>query len=141
MMNVKNTNNNVDCNLNKKINHGIKKARKIRRENDQGHIEYKWKLCDFKNDHNKRMERLASQLKYRLYEGSGKAVYNLGYSDNGEPAGIPYDMMLRSLQNLHTICDNIRAILKTYRVFQGLNGYCANVFIEGTSVFDNDTLF
>jgi GTPase len=125
----------VNSNLNKKINSRLKKARKIREENDQGYIEYKWKLCDFSVDQD-RLDRLTTQLKFRLYEGSGKAIYNLGYSDNGQPDGIMYDVMLKSLQNLYMICNDIGAVLKNFRVFQGLSGYCANVFIETNDTFE-----
>lgn len=128
----------INEDLNRKIGGRLKKARKIREEDDQGHIEYKWKICDFSIDN--RTDRLASQLKFRLYEGSGKAIYNLGYNDNGEPTGISYETMLKSLNNLHVICDEIGATLKNYRVFQGLNGYCANVLIETDEEFELVTL-
>ncbi len=126
----------MDWNFRRKIGNRLKKARKIKQENDQGYIEYKWKLCDFNN--NLRINRLTTQLKFRLYEGEGKAIYNLGYSDDGEPVGILYDDMLASLKNLHVICDELGAVLKNFRVFQGISGYCANVYIETNETFKED---
>ena len=131
----------MDYNFRKKVQNRLKKARKIKEENDQGYIEYKWKLCDFQINHNLRMDRLTTQLKFRLYEGNGKAIYNLGYSDNGEPTGIIYESMLTSLKNLHMICDDIGANLKNYRVFQGISGYCANVYIETSDNFKEEIDF
>tara|TARA_R100001163_G_scaffold65718_1_gene64236 strand:+ start:198 stop:599 length:402 start_codon:yes stop_codon:yes gene_type:complete len=107
---------------------GLKKARKIPEENDMGYIEYKRKICDFRYE--SRIDKLASQMSFRLYEGDGKAIYNIGFSDDGIPLGINFDSMLKSLKNLYSICLEIKADLKSYRVFQGEKGYCANVYIE-----------
>lgn len=126
--------NDFDRVIDKKIKRRLKKARKLKEEDDEGNIEYKWKLCNFR--YNDRTDRLTSQLRYRLVEGEGVAIYNLGYSDDGEPEGIIYDYMLESLKNLHTICEEIGAILKTFRVFQGVAGYCANVYITKDDVED-----
>ena len=106
----------------------IRKARYLEKENDHGNIEYKLKLCNFKYEN--RMVKLSSQMKFRLYEGEGCAIYNIGYDDSGEPTGITYEMMMDSLNNLHLISNTIEATIKSIKIFKGLNGYCSNIFIE-----------
>jgi len=106
----------------------IRKARYLDKENDQGNIEYKLKICNFK--YANRITKLSSQMKFRLYEGEGYAIYNIGYFDSGIPHGIPYEMMMDSLNNLHIISKNIDAIIKSIKIFRGLNGYCSNIYIE-----------
>jgi GTPase len=51
-------------------------------ENDYGNREYKYKI----DDHD--IDKLATQLKYRLTERAGKALYFLGVFDNGQTVGI-----------------------------------------------------
>jgi GTPase len=106
----------------------IRKARYLDKENAHGNIEYKLKLCNFK--HENRMTKLSSQMKFRLYEGEGYAIYNIGYLDSGEPNGISYEMMMDSLNNIHLISNDIEATIKSIKIFQGLNGYCSNIFLE-----------
>jgi GTPase len=102
------------------------KARQIRQENDLGNIEYKWTLSDSDSD---KLERLLTQMNYRFHQGNGEAIYNLGYMDNGEPKGLPYSKMLKSLGHLFKICEKSRASIKSFRAFQGIEGYCVNVYI------------
>ena len=46
-------------------------------------------------------------MKYRLYEGEGKAIYNIGYTDDGIPQGIEHNLLFNSLNNLFTIVNEI----------------------------------
>lgn len=104
-----------------------KKARKIKKESDDGWIEYKIKLCHF--DTPQRLDKLTSQMKFRLYEGEGKAIYNLGYTDDGIPLGIDHDLLFQSLKNLFTIVNTLNAEIKSVNILQGKNGYCANIYL------------
>ena len=56
-------------------------------ENHNGNIEYKRHLCsneiDINDENNLRFQQLVTQLKYRLNEGDGIAIYYLGVNDNG----------------------------------------------------------
>ena len=56
-------------------------------ENHNGNIEYKRHLCsneiDINDENNLRFQQLVTQLKYRLNEGDGFAIYYLGVNDNG----------------------------------------------------------
>ncbi|CAE7251814.1 GTPBP2 [Symbiodinium sp. CCMP2456] len=55
-------------------------------ENDEGCIEYKWRLGP---EHSRRrVARLATQMKFRLAEGSGTAFYLLGVRDSGFAEGL-----------------------------------------------------
>ncbi|CAE7601023.1 GTPBP2, partial [Symbiodinium pilosum] len=55
-------------------------------ENDEGCVEYKWRLGP-EHSH-RRVDRLATQMKFRLAEGSGKAFYLLGVRDSGFAEGL-----------------------------------------------------
>ena len=54
-------------------------------EKHDGKIEYKWKLID--KDEN-RIQKLQSQMKFRMEEGNGECIYKLGVADDGEIKGI-----------------------------------------------------
>ena len=58
---------------------------KIGPECDDGPIEYKLKLLDNSKE---RIERLASQMRYRCYEGNGECIYNVGVEDDGTKRGL-----------------------------------------------------
>lgn len=104
-----------------------KKARPIKRESDDGCIEYKIKLCHF--DTPNRMDKLTSQMKFRLYEGEGRAIYNLGYTDDGFPCGLNNDLLFQSLNNLFSIVDILNAEIKSVNILRGKNGFCANIYV------------
>jgi len=55
-------------------------------ECDEGCVEYKWRLGP-EHTH-RRVERLATQMKFRLTEGSGTAYYLLGVRDSGIAEGL-----------------------------------------------------
>mmetsp|Transcript_34932 Transcript_34932/g.96512 ORF Transcript_34932/g.96512 Transcript_34932/m.96512 type:complete len:235 (-) Transcript_34932:232-936(-) len=56
------------------------------RENDAGCVEYKSRLGQEHSE--RRVERLATQMRFRMREGSGLAFYLLGVCDSGVPAGL-----------------------------------------------------
>ncbi|GAA6042783.1 hypothetical protein JCM8097_007476 [Rhodosporidiobolus ruineniae] len=64
----------------------------------QGHIEYKLKLLAPTSLH--RLEKLRTQLKWRLTEGGGVAVYELGLLDDGKIVGLERAEMEESLRTL-----------------------------------------
>jgi small GTP-binding protein len=51
----------------------------------EGNVEYKWKLLEMSEIE---MEKKKSQLKYRLTEGNGEAIYYIGVRDNGMIQGL-----------------------------------------------------
>jgi len=75
-------------------------------EKDDGQIEYKWRLINLSPE---RLEQLATQMQYRLTEGNGEAIYEIGLKDNGFPEGITEEQMGESDENLRKIADKINA--------------------------------
>jgi len=59
---------------------------KINKENYYGNVEYKQELLDMDK---KKINKYATQLKFRLVEGKGKAIYLLGVQDDGTIIGVP----------------------------------------------------
>lgn len=50
-----------------------------------GNVEYKLKIV---NPSKHRFEHLVTQMKWRLKEGLGEAIYEIGIEDNGKPTGV-----------------------------------------------------
>jgi GTPase len=78
-------------------------------EQDDGNIEYKLKLLE-KSE--KRIENLATQLRYRCDEGEGECIYNLGVEDNGEAPGITENEYLETLDVLKKASEQNKYIIK-----------------------------
>jgi len=114
----------------------LKPARKIKREEFEGNIEYKWKLCQ--PDNHDRINHLTTQMKYRLYQGDGRAIYNIGYRDDGTPVGIPHPTLYDTLKIFHQMMDELGCHVKSMKIFQGKKGYCANIYIEKTENIEID---
>ncbi len=74
-------------------------------EQEHGNIEYKLKI----SADEQRMNELASQMKFRLFEGNGEAIYILGITDDGRPEGILPSEMEATLDQLNTIAQKINA--------------------------------
>lgn len=52
-----------------------------------------------------RFEHLATQMKWRLQEGRGEAVYQIGVEDNGLLVGLSEADMRASLRTLHMMAE------------------------------------
>ncbi|KAJ3030671.1 UNVERIFIED_CONTAM: GTP binding protein [Siphonaria sp. JEL0065] len=66
-------------------------------EIEQGNVEYKLKLI---NPPPERLQHLVTQLKWRLAEGHGEAIYEIGVSDQGELVGLSRKDMQESIKTL-----------------------------------------
>lgn len=66
----------------------------MNQEDNEGKIEYKLKLVNPTPD---RLDHLTTQMKYRLQEGNGEAIYEIGVEDNGNPLGLSISDMLESI--------------------------------------------
>ena len=79
---------------------------RICRENDLGPIEYKREL---KNMIESKIKKYATQMKFRLIEGSGTAYYLIGVKDDGEIIGVTniYHKLYCKLMN--KICKQINS--------------------------------
>ncbi|XP_033831287.1 GTP-binding protein 2-like [Periophthalmus magnuspinnatus] len=81
-------------------------------EAEEGNIEYKLKLV---NPSPYRFEHLATQLKWRLQEGRGEAVYQIGVEDNGLLVGLSPGDMNASLQTLSRMAHKVGADIALLR--------------------------
>lgn len=81
-------------------------------EAEEGNIEYKLKLI---NPTQYRFEHLATQMKWRLQEGRGEAVYQIGVEDNGMLVGLSDEDMRASLKTLHRMAEKVGADITVLR--------------------------
>uniref|UniRef100_A0A665X3I0 Tr-type G domain-containing protein n=1 Tax=Echeneis naucrates TaxID=173247 RepID=A0A665X3I0_ECHNA len=79
---------------------------------EEGNIEYKLKLV---NPTQYRFEHLATQMKWRLQEGRGEAVYQIGVEDNGMLVGLSEEDMRASLKTLHKLAEKVGADITVLR--------------------------
>lgn len=77
-------------------------------ENEYGNVEYKLRLT---NPTPERVERLVTQLKWRIREGQGEAILFLGVKDNGLFVGLTPDEIKLSLQTLERMSAKIGATM------------------------------
>ncbi|MHA2365083.1 MAG: GTP-binding protein [Candidatus Hodarchaeales archaeon] len=97
-------------------------------ENDEGPIEYKLKLSPKPNQ--ERIERLASQMIYRLREGNGEAIYELGISDSGEFIGLSEKDFETSVDVLIEIAEISRADITQIRKVNLTNRWIGEFLIR-----------
>ncbi len=112
----------------------INKINYIPPENDKGCCEYKLKLVygggipeEVKEI---KLNKIASQMKYRLYQGNGKAIYILGVSDKGDIEGIEENELEESIKFIERACKSIDASIYRKRIYKGNNGYISTLRIE-----------
>ncbi len=81
---------------------------KLSPEVEFGNIEYKKELLintDYK------INKLGTQMLYRLYQGSGYVIYYLGVADNGEIVGLLENDLKKSFELLQKVSEKIGAKL------------------------------
>lgn len=71
-----------------------------------GNVEYKLKLI---NPSKQRFEHLVTQMKWRLREGNGEAIYEIGVSDSGHLHGLIHGDMTASLDTLKQMAHKLGA--------------------------------
>lgn len=72
--------------------------KKLIQETDTGNVEYKYKLS--LSSSKDRIDKYITQLKFRLLEGHGKCLYEIGVLDDGQLIGLNYKDMMSSLECL-----------------------------------------
>lgn len=90
-------------------------------EVEEGNIEYKLKLV---NPNPSRLEHLVTQMKWRLREGQGEAVYEIGVCDNGKLAGLcrgEMDASIDTLRTMSKLADAECIVLKEFSVADSVN--------------------
>jgi|TARA_Y100000590_G_C15315964_1_gene862042 elongation factor 1-alpha len=93
-------------------------------EDPFGNKEYKLKIL---KDERKNIVKKATQMLFRLYEGTGKAIYIIGIEDSGTAKGISHFELSQSIKNLTLIAGELEAQLKDPRFYKGTNGYIATI--------------
>ncbi|XP_018649541.1 putative gtp binding protein [Schistosoma mansoni] len=81
-------------------------------EIEEGNIEYKRKLVDPTPN---RFEQLVTQMKWRLNEGGGKAIYKLGVDDDGHVSGLRPSELISSLTTLERMAKRLNSTLHPLR--------------------------
>jgi elongation factor 1-alpha len=83
-------------------------GRPFEAEQDVGNIEYK--RCLLSTDY-ERIDRLTTQLSYRLSEGGGLAQYRLGIEDDGNYSRLDLESIEKSILQLELMAESISARL------------------------------
>lgn len=81
-------------------------------EPQQGNIEYKLKLV---NPTSQRLEHLVTQMKWRLREGQGEAIYEIGVEDNGFMTGLSERDLSSALDTLREMGRRLGATIQVLR--------------------------
>lgn len=81
--------------------------------------EYVKKLKE--NKRNNKINKRASQLKFRLDEGCGKCLYLIGIRDNGENEGIEVERLFSSISYLYKMINIINANIKSIKIYKSAN--------------------
>lgn len=91
-------------------------------EVEEGNVEYKLKLV---NPSPSRLEHLVTQMKWRLQEGEGEAIYEIGVEDNGMFVGLTREELDSSLSTLNVMASKLGAhttLLRRHLVENIING-------------------
>lgn len=103
------------------------------KESDYGNIEYKRELINLNNDtFNKRV----TQMKYRIYEGSGEAFYLIGVCDNGIIVGLNENEYNESINNLEKISKHIDCYIVKVSEYIKNNNYVGEFLIRENDKLD-----
>lgn len=104
-----------------------KKAEKLEKESEEGNIEYKLKLIDPTAT---RFEHLVTQMKFRLQEGLGEAIYEIGIEDNGYPKGLSEKELKLSIETLKKMALELNADITILREREGDIGKVTEVLVR-----------
>ena len=73
------------------------------------------------------LNKKASQMRFRLLEGDGKALYMIGVKDNGDTCGISLIVLVKSLFYFIKITHIIGAHIKIVRIYRGKEGFVCSI--------------
>ena len=73
-------------------------------ENDEGSVEYKWRLVGITEQ---RLNHLVTQMKFRVAEGRGECMYEIGVEDDGYTRGLPQAEFDESIATLRTMASRL----------------------------------
>lgn len=101
--------------------------KEFEKEKYYGKIEYKLKL---NNTSEKRMEKLITQMLFRIREGQGECFYVIGVEDNGNPLGLKKDELEESEKILYLMVQKINAKMTILNYRDGKEGLIAEIHIR-----------
>ncbi|HUU77166.1 MAG TPA: GTP-binding protein [candidate division Zixibacteria bacterium] len=101
--------------------------KKLVQESEEGNVEYKLKLIDPTAT---RFEHLVTQMKFRLQEGQGEAIYEIGVEDNGFPKGISEIELKNSIETIKQMAEKLKADITILRERDGDSGKVAEVLVR-----------
>ena len=105
--------------------------KKYKKENDEGNVEYKLKLC---NVSKLRFEELKTGMNFRIREGYGECFYEIGVEDNGNDLGITQEELTQTLSLLNFIATDLGCQAKITKLIEGKQGYIAELYIRDDTI-------
>lgn len=99
-------------------------------EVEHGNIEYKRQLI---NVPQVRIEKLTSQMKWRLNEGRGEAIYVIGIEDDGFLIGIPQKELIATQNILQKIAKTLSCKVTVISDISGQHGIVRKLLIRKTT--------
>lgn len=101
-------------------------------EDDEGDVEYKWRLTSITDA---RFENLVTQMQFRVSEGCGQCLYELGVADNGTPRGLPPAEYAESVETIQRMARRLQfdcAVLQEHQVSAAAGEplYCAELLVS-----------
>ncbi|XP_071833412.1 GTP-binding protein 2-like [Apostichopus japonicus] len=101
-------------------------------EDEKGNVEYKLKLV---KPTQSRFEHLVTQMKWRIREGKGEAIYEIGVEDNGMLVGLADEDLTESLTTLERMAKRLGATTvevrrTTVESYNGLNKTACEVLVR-----------
>jgi len=103
-------------------------------EPSKGNIEYKRNLENFTRN---KFEKYSTQLKYRIIEGRGKAIYIIGINDNGNVYGISNNTIYKTINLVNHISVNINSYIQYILKCYYLNKVFLIFSIKSRFIIDN----
>ncbi|KAJ9447770.1 GTP-binding protein cgp-1 [Diplonema papillatum] len=73
-------------------------------EDDEGYIEYKWKLVGVSKE---RLDNLITQMKFRVAEGQGECMYEIGVDNDGHPKGLNPEDYRESVRTIRKMAESL----------------------------------
>ncbi|OEU18750.1 P-loop containing nucleoside triphosphate hydrolase protein [Fragilariopsis cylindrus CCMP1102] len=84
-------------------------------ENEDGNIEYKRQLLNCTTN---RLEKLKTQMSFRLDEGHGSCIYRIGVEDDGCHSLIDYDACAKTAKVLEYLARSLNAVVVERKMIQ-----------------------
>ena len=98
----------------------------IDKENDWGNIEYKKHFINMTPD---KIKKYATQLKFRIIEGNGVAIYIIGVADNGKIIGIKKGELEFCNYIMTQMCQEVNAEIQSQQVIDINSDYKLLIYV------------